>query len=147
MSPETLAWMWVGHVVGFTLWLGAMFGLSYILTAHAAADEAGRGAFGKLEKNTAMTADIGATLAIVFGLIMLLVPEGGTQILKAGGFFHIKLTLVALLIGTHGYLRVKVKKFSRGEVHAPPAWLFPVMALAALGIVIMIVVRPFASGN
>ncbi len=144
MSLETLRWMLVGHVFGWLLWLGPLFGLFHILNAHAAADEAGRAAFGKLGKQTAMTADIGAALAIVFGLIMLIVPDGGMLIFKAGGFFHIKLTLVALLIGTHGYLRVKLKKFSRGEVSAPPAWLYALMSVAVLAIVIMIIVRPFA---
>lgn len=31
MSPETLSWMKVGHVFGFVLWLGPLFGLSALV--------------------------------------------------------------------------------------------------------------------
>lgn len=144
MSLETLQWMHVGHIFGFVMWIGTMLGLFQILMAHAEADEAARAGFGPLEKRVAMAMDVGATLTIVFGLVMLLVPEGGLDIFKAGGFFHIKLALVVALIGAHGFLRVKVKKFGRGEVTAPPAWMFPLLSLTVLAIIIMIVVRPFA---
>lgn len=144
MSFETLQWMRVGHIFGFVMWIGTLYALFQILMAHAEAEESARGAFGPLEKRVAIAMDIGATLAIVFGVVLIVKLPYGTALFKAGGFFHIKLTLAAALIGVHGFLRVKVKKFGRGEVKAPPAWLFPLMSVAVLSIVIMIIVRPFA---
>ena len=144
MSLDTLLWMRVGHIFGFVMWIGTMFGLFQILLAHAEAQGAARDGFAALEKRVAMAMDVGATIAIVFGIILIVGPPEGTAIFKAGGFFHIKLTLVVALIGVHGFLRVKTKKFGRGEVNAPPAWMFPLLSLTVLAIIIMIVVRPFA---
>jgi putative membrane protein len=144
MSADTVQWMLVGHIFGFLMWTGTLFGLYQILLAHGEAGAGAGDAFGPLEKRVAMAMDVGATIAIAFGLILIFGPPNGTAIFKAGGFFHIKLALVVVIIGIHGFVRVKIKKFSHGEVSSPPAVLFPVMSLIVLGIVIMMIVRPFA---
>ena len=143
MSPEIVQWLYVGHIFGFVMWVGTMFGLFQILQAHAQ-DKTAASAFGPLEKNVAGAMDVGAALTLIFGILLIVGPPNGTAIFKAGGFFHIKLTLVVGLLAAHGILRVRVRKYREGQVKALPQWMFPLLSLGVLAIIIMIIVRPFA---
>src|SRR5690606_6102210 len=102
MSPTSFEWMRALHIFGVLMWMGTMIGLTTILAAHASADLGSRPAFHKLERSTAIAMDVGATLAVVFGLIMLFKVPG----LLSAAYMHAKLTLVVLaLLTSHGYLR------------------------------------------
>jgi uncharacterized membrane protein len=60
------------------------------------------------------------------------------------GWFHAKLTLVVLgLLGMHGFLRVKVRKFRQGQVAPLPGFLLPLMLLLVFGILVLVRVQPF----
>jgi len=133
----------VGHFYGFLMWLGSLFGALRILQAHADADEGARKAFLPLERSAGMTMDIGATLAIVFGLLLVFVPEGGTALFKVGGFMHVKLTLVAVLIGLHVIVRRMMVQAKKGNVSAPAPFLFPALVILVLAILFTIVAKPF----
>lgn len=144
MSSETYSWLKVAHVFGFTVWIGTLIGALHILKAHAAASMEARSAFLGLEKGTGIVMDIGATLTIAAGVLLLVLPEGGMHIFKAGGFFHLKLTLVAVLVGVHVLVRRKMRLFRGGQVASPPPWLVPLTGVVALLIIVAIIVRPFA---
>lgn len=62
------------------------------------------------------------------------------------GWFHAKLTLVLLMSGVHGYLSRCVKVFARDENTRPTRFyrvLNEVPTLLMIGIVILVVVKPF----
>ena len=132
----------VAHIYGFMMWTGTLFGSIHILQAHAKAEEGHRASFLGLEKSIGIAMDIGATLAIVFGLLLIFVPESGTALFKSGGFMHVKLTLVAVLIGLHVIMRRMIVQFKKGNVEMPAPFLFPAMAILVIGILVMIIMKP-----
>ena len=143
MSIEALLWIKVGHVFGFVMWVGTLIGSCHVLKAHAQAGGDTKNAFSDLEKGLGIAMDIGATFTLVFGSLLIILPVGGTAIFKAGGFMHLKLTLVLLIIGAHVVLRRKLSQFRKNNIKAPPGWLFPVINVAVLVIIAMIVAQPF----
>src|SRR5688500_2701085 len=108
MSPDGYNWIRALHIFGVFLWMGTMIGLSHTMVAHAQADLGARPAFHALERKTAMMMDIGALLSIGFGVYLLLETEG----VMKHGYMHAKLGLVLLgVLGMHGFLRAKVRKY------------------------------------
>jgi uncharacterized membrane protein len=141
MSANAIAWLRVFHLFGVMTWVGTMMSLFYILDAHARAEMGARPAFHQLERVSAIAMDIGATIAIACGVI-LLVQE--PFLLKGHGFMHAKLALVAVVfLGGHGFLRVKVRKFRESHFKPLPPGLPQLVSLALLGILVLVLVKPF----
>ncbi len=124
------------HVVGALMWIGSLFALTAFLEAVAAEpDPAPRGRLLKYLRQAAIVPDIGATVAIVFGLHWLFKFK-----LYQAHYMHPKLALVAIVIGLHGYLKVKAKRARKGEPFtAPPVFVKPMLTLLATGIVIFVI--------
>jgi putative membrane protein len=140
MSPTTFEWIRALHIFGVLMWMGTMIGLANILAAHGETDLGSRPAFHKLERRAGVAMDIGATIAMVFGIILLLKMPG---VMKAG-YMHAKLGLIVLgILSSHGYLRVKVRKFREGKVVPLPGFLPPLLSLIGLAIIVLAVVQPF----
>ena len=131
------------HVVGALMWIGSLFALTAFLEAYAAEpDAAARGRLAKFVRQAAIVPDVGATIAILFGLHWLFKFK-----LYQMPYMHIKLMLVAVVIGVHGYLKTKARKVRKGETFtAPPLALKPLISLLALGIVLFVISKwPLAS--
>lgn len=143
MASELVRWLLVGHIFSFMIWIGSIFSLLDILKVHGENSQKGGTLLGKLEKESAIAMDIGGTLAIVFGLLLLFLPAGGTAIMKGAGFFHAKLLLVLVVLFVHVLIRRKIRKYRQGDVEPMPAWPFPLMVVTVLAIITLIMVRPF----
>jgi len=132
MDPETINWLRVGHVIGFVLWIAGLVAVLELLRVHAAVEGAAREVVARHQRAVAMVMDAGATLTMAFGLWRAFgsVPNK----FKTGAWLHIKVTLVVLvLLGVHGYARVKMRKFRSGEVGPIPGWLvYLVLAVAVV---------------
>jgi putative membrane protein len=139
LSLETLRWVLAAHIVGFAIWIGSMFGTLHLLFAHAGAVGETRAVLSGLEKRTAMAMDIGAALAIVTGVLMLAGIEPSPF---AATWMKLKLALAAGLIGLHGFLRVKVKKFGQGDQRALPGALQGLLPALFIAVVVLAIVRP-----
>jgi putative membrane protein len=137
---ETLKYVRALHIFAVLAWGGSLVGLTFILRQHSVAAEGARKDFIELEKGTAMAMDMFATLAIAMGVYMLVDIPG---IMKSGGWIHAKLTLVALLIGIHGFQRMRVGKYKRGNVTPNPAWIIPAVEATLFAIVILAAAKPF----
>ena len=124
------------HVIGALMWIGSLFALAAFLEAFAAEpDQAARGRLAKFVRQAAIVPDIAATLAIVFGLHWLFKFK-----VYQMPYMHIKLTLVAVVIGVHGFLKMKAKKVRKGEqLTAPPMFVKPMLSLTAAGIVLFVI--------
>ncbi len=144
MDPFSFStWRWVVsvHVFSVLMWLGAMMGTLQVLMFHAKQEEPTQRALTGFEKKSAMAMDIGATLTILTGVLLILASPSKPM---THGWMHIKLSLVVLVIlGCHGFIRAKIKKFSKGAVKAIPAFLYPVLLVAIAGIVVLAVRQPF----
>ena len=126
------------HVYGAVMWIGGLFALAAFLDAFGAeTDPAARSRLLRFMRQAAIVPDIGATIAIVFGLHWLFKFK-----LYQMPYMHIKLTLVAVVLGLHGYLKVKARKARKGEAFtAPPGVLKPVLSIVALGIIIFVIAK------
>jgi uncharacterized membrane protein len=126
------------HVVGALMWIGALFALAFILEAYAAEpDAAAKSRLAKFVRQAAIVPDIGATIAIVFGLHWMFKYK-----VYQMPYMHIKLALVAVVIGMHGFLKVKAKRVRKGEpMTPPPAFVKPLLSLLATGIVLFVITK------
>ena len=133
------------HVVFMVTWFAALFYLPRFFVYHSmTTDAATTERFKVMERKLAVMMDIGATLTMVFGF-WLLFSYGWSQY-KHMGWLHVKLTMVALLVGYHVWCRLLVKDFRLDRNKHSHRWYrvfneVPVIFL--LVIVIMVVVRPF----
>ncbi len=136
MSPTTLQWVKVAHILGFVLWSSGLLTGLFLLRAHAAVEASARNALVPLERVVGIVMDAGATFAIAAGFAMAF---GTTPIaFKTGGWLHMKLTLVVVgVLSIHGLLRVKMRKFRNGDVAPLPSWMLPVLLIALTGIIIL----------
>jgi uncharacterized membrane protein len=131
------------HVFGAFIWIGGLFALAAFLDAFAAeTDAAARSRLLKFLRQAAIVPDVGATIAIVFGAHWLFRFK-----LYQMPYMHIKLALVAVVIGLHVYFKMKAKKARKGEAFtAPPVAMKTLLGLTALGIILFVVSKwPLAS--
>lgn len=124
-SDRTYDLLFALHILGFILWMGGLIAVSRLLTMEGAAAVARR---------LAMLPDLGAVFALAGGGYMLL--DRHEWLLKQP-YMHIKLTLVVVVLGLHGFTRVKAKRLAEGGGRFP-AFVFPLLlAVAATMVVIM----------
>ena len=106
-------WLTAGHVIFMVFWMAGLFMLPrqciYMLDAVAGSEEEVRWAhrMGLLRKIILTPSLI---IVWVLGLTQAIAMEMFTQ-----GSLHIKITLVVLLSGYHGWLVAQTKKMARGE--------------------------------
>jgi protoporphyrinogen IX oxidase len=105
----------VVHVLGLVFWVGGLLVTSMSLTRHTqeVSPEA-RQALARLERIFLRgLADPGALLTILAGIGMI--ATNSSYYLHAP-WLHLKLTFVALLIGLHGIVAVRTKRFGAGTI-------------------------------
>jgi uncharacterized membrane protein len=126
------------HVFGAMLWIGGLFAVMAFLDATITEpDVAARGRLVKHLRLAAIVPDVGATLAMLFGLHWLFRFK-----LYEAHYMHPKLALVVLVLGLHVYLRRKVGACKRGEaVTAPPVAAKPLLSLTVLGILFFVLTK------
>jgi len=133
----------MAHFFGFITWVGAMLGCSLALREAAAAEQSARTALAALARRLAMAMDGGATIAVVAGLTLIhgLSSLGVAPLEPA--WMHVKLTLVVVgLIGSHVFLRIRVKRLAGGDAKPLPGFLFPAIHVVLIGVLIMAIVKP-----
>jgi uncharacterized membrane protein len=141
-------WLLTGHLIGVFLWLGMLFAVYWLLRVHAQAPKDVHEKLTLMERSLALTMDLAAMLAIGAGLAMALRKDGGhpasTLFAAPGaGWFHIKLTVVALgILPVHGMVRAKIGKFGRGQISSVPQWMWSVLLVAIVGVVILVIRGP-----
>jgi putative membrane protein len=138
-----MLWLKAFHIIFVVTWFAGLFYLPRLFVYHAVTtDQISLERFVVMERRLFKIMTLGATLAAVFGLSMILAAPGYLKF----GWLHAKLTLVALLIGYHIWcysLMVALRdgrnqhsqRFYRMFNEAP--------ALLLIGIVILVVVKPF----
>lgn len=134
------------HIVAVIFWMAGMLYLPRLFVYHHGATPGGEleTALLKQEKNLNRIIMGPALIAVWLfaGLMIAINPALFSQ-----GWFHAKLVLVIALSGVHGFYAASVKRFARGErPRTERFWriMNEVPAIAAILIVILAVVKPFA---
>ncbi|MBV8402039.1 MAG: protoporphyrinogen oxidase HemJ [Acetobacteraceae bacterium] len=138
-----MLWLKAFHIIFVVTWFAGLFYLPRLFVYHVTATDApSLERFTIMERKLFGIMTIGATLAIVFGVSMLVSRPGYLSL----GWLHVKLTLVAVLIGYHLWCRGLMLALREGRNTRSQRWyrIFnEIPALLLIAIVILAVVKPF----
>jgi putative membrane protein len=137
-----MLWLKALHVVFVVTWFAGLFYLPRLYVYHTVTtDTLGLQRFEVMERRLFFIMSVGAVLAVLFGMAMILAAPG----YLAQGWLRAKLLLVALLVGYHFWcyrlmlaLRAGVNPHSQRWYR----WFNELPGLFLLAIVILAVVKP-----
>ena len=137
-----MLWLKALHVVFVVTWFAGLFYLPRLYVYHTVTtDGPGLGRFVVMERRLFFIMSVGAVLAVVFGMAMILAAPG----YLAQGWLRVKLLLVALLVGYHFWCyRLMLALRAGANPHSQRwyRWFNEAPGLFLLAIVILAVVKP-----
>lgn len=137
-----MLWLKAFHVIAVVTWFAGLFYLPRLYVYHAqASDSISTQRFEIMERRLFAIMTIGATLAILFGGLMLIESPGYLQMT----WLKVKLLFVALVIAYHGYCYKLMRDFAAHRNTRSGKWLRgfnELPALLLIVIVILAVVKP-----
>lgn len=140
-----MLWVKAFHLIAMVCWFAGIFYLPRLFVYHAACeDEPGRERFKIMERKLYRGITTPAMIATV-GLGLWLISYNPSFYLSQG-WLHVKLTLIAILIGYHFYCGYLVKVFRddrNTRSHVFYRWFNELPVLILLAVVILATVRPF----
>lgn len=132
----------ITHFIGLALGLGTSFAMFTLGQAATDMTPADRGAFMRRAMALSKNGSIGLLLLVVSGT-WLMFSQGAAKVMAwGGGMFHIKLTLVVILVGMFGYMQVLIRQARESDGAAAMARLplvSRIMLLLSIAIVVMAV--------
>jgi putative membrane protein len=141
----TFLWLKAFHIIAVVTWFAAIFYLPRLFVYHAdATDTISRERFKIMERKLyrgIMTPSMIVVIALGAWMIAL-----NPDFYLSQGWLHAKLTLVTLLVIYHFYCGhlLKIFRDDRNErSHVFYRWFNEVPVFLLLGIIILVVVRPF----
>ncbi|WP_369856319.1 protoporphyrinogen oxidase HemJ [Candidatus Thalassolituus haligoni] len=140
-----MLWVKAFHIIAVITWFAGIFYLPRLYVYHAAAaDTASRERF-KIMERKLYRGIMWPSMVVVIVLGTWLISFNPDYYLNSG-WMHVKLTLVALLVGYHLYCGKLNQMFNNDQNHRSHVWYrwfneLPVIILIA--VVILVVVRPF----
>jgi putative membrane protein len=137
-----ILWLKAFHVVFVVTWFAGLFYLPRLFVYHArATDVVSLERFVVMERRLYGIMSLGAGLAILFGISMMLAQPA----YMSAGWLRLKLVLVLLLIGYHLWCRALMVAFREGRNTRSQRWLRwfnEAPSLLLIAIVILAVVKP-----
>jgi protoporphyrinogen IX oxidase len=138
-----MLWLKAFHIVFVVTWFAGLFYLPRLYVYHASAqDSVSIDRFKIMERRLFTMMTIGATLATLFGVGMVVMAPSYLQF----GWLHTKLTLVAGLIAYHIWCYRLLVAFRNDRNQHSEKWyraFNEVPSLFLIAIVILVVVKPF----
>jgi len=138
-----MAWLRAFHIVFVVTWFAGLFYLPRLFVYHAATpDEAGLERFKVMERRLFAMMTIGASLASLFGLWMLIAVPAMLKL----PWLQVKLVLVAGLLGYHVWCYRLMIDFRHGANRRSERWYLgfnEVPSVLLIAIVLLAVVKPF----
>ena len=140
-----MLWLKAFHIIAVVCWFAALFYLPRLFVYHAMAeDEISRERFKVMERKLARgiaTPSMIATLLLGVALVAL-----APKYYLTAGWFQLKLALVVVLIAYHGACLYHLRQFRldrNRHGHVYFRWFNEAPVIMLIGIVILVVVRPF----
>lgn len=137
-------WLKAFHIIAVITWFAALFYLPRLFVYHAMADDRiSQERFKVMERKLyrgIMTPSM--IVAVGLGIAMLVVNPGWLSM----GWMHAKLFLVVLLLGYHHACGRLLKRFAADDNrhgHTWYRWFNEAPVLALVGIVLLVVIKPF----
>lgn len=132
------------HIIAMVSWMAGMLYLPRLYAYHAGIDPKSEASqiFKTMERRLLrIIINPAMMLTFIFGAVLVVQADAMSQ-----GWFHIKLTLVLVLAGIHGWLAKTRKTFERDENTRSPKFykiLNEVPAVLMIFIVFLAVLKPF----
>jgi protoporphyrinogen IX oxidase len=143
LKGDRMLWLKAFHVIFVVTWFAGLFYLPRLFVYHCTATDApGLARFVIMERRLFGIMTLGGTLAALFGIAMIVAAPAYLTF----GWLHVKLTLVAILIGYHAWCRHLMIALRDGKNRHSERWyrLFnEAPALLLIAIVVLVVVKPF----
>jgi protoporphyrinogen IX oxidase len=137
-------WIKAFHVIAIIAWMAGMLYLPRLFVYHS---ETQKGSIQsdtfKIMERRLLKAIINPAMIVAWVLGFYLVWDGGWY---ASGWLHAKVLLVLILSGFHGFLSRLVKDFAADRNTRPARFyrmINEVPTLLMIGIVILVIVKPF----
>ncbi len=127
------------HFVGLALGVGTSFATLRLALAAKASPPAERAQIFKYAMALAKNGSLGLALLIASGLGMVFTRGAATVFSSGGVAFHVKLTLVLVLVGLLGFAQVlgkRAREKQDAQAMATLAKVGPAMLVTGLGIVV-----------
>ena len=138
-----MVWLKAFHVIAMVTWFAGLFYLPRLFVYHAdAGDWISVERFRVMERRLFLLMTIGAAATVLFGVGMLVAFPAYLKM----GWMHAKLALVLLLIVYHATCYKFVRDFAHDRRTHSAKWFRAyneVPSLLLIGIVILVVVKPF----
>jgi len=138
-----MLWLKSFHVIFMVTWFAGLFYLPRLFVYHAMSESGEVQATLKvMQRKLMIMTHLGGSLTWLFGLLLL----AQTPAWMGQGWFHAKLALVLLLSAYHLYCMRLVRQFAADQnrrSHTWYRWFNELPTLALLGVVILVVVKPF----
>jgi len=137
-----ILWLKAFHVVFVVTWFAGLFYLPRLFIYHAVATDAvSRDRFVVMERRLYGIMSIGAGLALLFGISMLVAQPAYLTL----SWLHVKLTLVVLLIVYHHWCKRLMVNLREGRTVRSQRWyrwFNEAPSLLLIAIVVLAVVKP-----
>ena len=138
-----MLWLKAFHIVFVVTWFAGLFYLPRLYVYHAdATDTISVDRFKVMERRLFTLMTIGAVLAVIFGISMVLMAP----VLLRTAWLHAKLTLVAALIAYHVWCYRLLTAFRADANRHSARWyrfFNEVPSLLLIAIVVLVVLKPF----
>ncbi len=139
-------WIKAFHIVFVVSWFAGVFYLPRLFVNHAMVDdEATQARLAMMERK--LFAFITPMMVLAIGLGIWLVFAGGwADAFAVHHWLHVKILLVAVLVGYHVWMGVTVRRFAAGlnrATHLRYRILNEIPVLLLIAVVILVVVKPF----
>jgi protoporphyrinogen IX oxidase len=139
-------WLKAFHVIAVIAWMAGMLYLPRLFVYHS---ETPKGSIQsetfKIMERRLLKAIINPAMIVTWVLGLYLVWDGGWY---TSGWLHTKVLLVVILSGLHGVYVRRLKEFAADKNTRPAKYyriLNEVPTVLMIGIVILVIVKPFAS--
>jgi putative membrane protein len=137
-------WIKAFHVMAVIAWMAGMFYLPRLFVYHCDAPKGSiQSETFKIMERRLLKAIINPAMMVTWVLGLYLVWEGGWY---SSGWLHAKVLLVLIMSGLHGVYVRRLKDFAADKNTKPAKYyriLNEVPTLLMIGIVILVIVKPF----
>jgi putative membrane protein len=138
-----MLWLKAFHVIAVVTWFAGLFYLPRLYVYHADANDAiSMARFRIMERRLFMLMTIGAAASVGLGAAML----AAAPVYLTMGWLRIKLLLVLLLIGYHGFCYKLMRDFAENRNTHSAKWyrgFNEIPSLLLIAIVLLAVLKPF----
>ena len=140
-----MLWLKALHIVFMVSWFAGLFYLPRLFVYHAQAEDAAtRATLAVMERK--LYRFVTPLLWLMAGFGVWLIATYGMDWFRTQGWLHLKLVLVAILVGYHFYCGKLLRDFAaerNTRSHVFYRWFNEIPVLFLFAIVILAVVRPF----